>query len=96
MLYEVITPDCNTDEENAIVERARQMLARYEDMADMIRLGAYRPGSDPAIDEAIAYYPHLEAFLSQGRYEQGELAPGYAALSALLSTPPAALSYNFV
>jgi flagellum-specific ATP synthase len=81
-------PDCNTPEENALVERARQMLARYEDMADMIRLGAYRPGSDPGIDEAIAYYPQLEAFLSQGRHERGELASGYAALAALLSNTP--------
>jgi len=81
-------PDCNTHEENALVERARQMLARYEDMADMIRLGAYRPGSDPGIDEAIAYYPQLEAFLSQGRHERGELASGYAALAALLSNTP--------
>jgi flagellum-specific ATP synthase len=81
-------PDCNTPEENALVERARQMLARYEDMADMIRLGAYRPGSDPGIDEAIAYYPQLEAFLSQGRHERGELASGYAALASLLSNTP--------
>jgi flagellum-specific ATP synthase len=82
-------PDCNTPEENAVVERARQMLARYEDMADMIRLGAYRPGSDPGIDEAIAYYPQLEAFLSQSRHERGELAAGYAALAALLANSPA-------
>jgi len=71
------------------VERARQLLARYEDMADMIRLGAYRPGSDPGIDEAIAYYPQLEAFLSQSRQERGELGAGYAALAALLANAPA-------
>jgi len=81
-------PDCNTAEENAIVDRARQIIARYEDMADMIRLGAYRPGSDPALDEAIAYYPRLEAYLSQGRHEQGDLAGGYAALAALLAELP--------
>jgi flagellum-specific ATP synthase len=81
-------PDCNTDEENALVERARRILARYEDMADMIRLGAYRPGSDPETDEAIHYYPRIEAFLSQGRYEQGELAAGYAALAAILGDVP--------
>jgi len=78
-------PDCNTEEENAIVERARQILARYEDMADMIRLGAYRPGSDPSIDEAIAYYPRIEAFLSQSRHERGDLNGGYAALAELLA-----------
>jgi len=77
-------PDCNTDEENQIVTRARGLLASYESMADMIRLGAYRRGSDPQIDEAIRYYPSLEKFLSQGTHERAGLEEGYAGLNSLL------------
>ncbi len=40
-------PDCNTAEENALVDRARALLAQYEDMAEMIRIGAYREGKIP-------------------------------------------------
>lgn len=76
-------PDCNTAEENAIVLRARQMLANYEDMAEMIRLGAYRVGSDAKTDEAIKYYPALERFLSQDRNVRSDLASGYAQLAAI-------------
>ncbi|MCH9050135.1 MAG: flagellar protein export ATPase FliI [Proteobacteria bacterium] len=76
-------PDCNTAEENAIVLRARQMLANYEDMAEMIRLGAYRVGSDAKTDEAIKYYPALEGFLSQERNDRSDLASGYAQLAAI-------------
>ena len=76
-------PDCNTAEENAIVLRARQMLANYEDMAEMIRLGAYRVGSDAKTDEAIKYYPALEKFLSQERNDRSDLASGYAQLAAI-------------
>ena len=76
-------PDCNTAEENAIVLRARQMLANYEDMAEMIRLGAYRVGSDAKTDEAIKYYPALEGFLSQNRNDRSDLASGYAQLAAI-------------
>ena len=76
-------PDCNTAEENAIVLRARRMLANYEDMAEMIRLGAYRVGSDAKTDEAIKYYPALEEFLSQGRNDRSDLASGYAQLAAI-------------
>ena len=76
-------PDCNTAEENAIVLRARQMLANYEDMAEMIRLGAYRVGSDAKTDEAIKYYPALERFLSQDRNDRSDLASGYAQLAAI-------------
>ena len=38
-------PGCNTDQENALVGRARRLLSAYDDMAEMIRLGAYRAGA---------------------------------------------------
>src|SRR3546814_12665521 len=71
-------PGCNTEEENALVRRARALMATYEDMADMIRLGAYRRGSDPQVDESIKYHDALEAFLSQDKDDQAELNDGYA------------------
>tara|TARA_Y100000588_G_C13582186_1_gene639213 strand:- start:218 stop:535 length:318 start_codon:yes stop_codon:yes gene_type:complete len=77
-------PDCNTEEENQIVTRARALLATYEGMADMIRLGAYRRGSDPQIDEAIRYYPSLERFMSQGVKEKTSLEDGYSGLASIL------------
>ena len=49
-------PNCNTDAETEIVRRARQHLSVYEDMAELIRLGAYRKGTDPAVDEAIRLF----------------------------------------
>lgn len=77
-------PDCNSDDENAIVNRARKLLASYEDMAELIRLGAYRRGSDPEIDEAIHYYPAIEAFLSQLKEEEISLEQGYQLLGEAL------------
>lgn len=46
-------PDCNTPEENEIVSKARRYIASYEDMAELIRLGAYKKGSNREVDEAI-------------------------------------------
>lgn len=46
----------------------------------MIRLGAYRPGSDPAVDEAIHYHDALERFMSQGKNERSTLEQGYSEL----------------
>ena len=77
-------PGCNSEAENALVRRARELLAAYENMAEMIRLGAYRPGSDPATDEAIRYQPALEAFLRQVPQERSDLRSGYAELAAIL------------
>src|SRR5204863_4686928 len=58
-------PGCNSPAENQLVMRARNLLSTYEDMADLIRLGAYRRGTDPAVDQAIAYNPLLAYFLRQ-------------------------------
>ena len=80
-------PACNSESENRIVIRARRILSLYEDMADMIRLGAYRRGSDPAVDEAITLYPQLEAFLAQDRNDRSDLAAGYSSLAQILGEP---------
>jgi|TARA_R100000322_G_scaffold22153_3_gene14690 flagellum-specific ATP synthase len=77
-------PDCNTQEENDLIRRARTLMATYDDMEELIRLGAYRPGSDPQVDEAIHYQPALDAFLAQRKNESCTLDEGYAALANIL------------
>ncbi len=76
-------PGCNSREENDLVGRARRLLALYDDMAELIRLGAYRRGSDAAVDEAIHYYPAIEEFLAQRKDEPTDLATGYAMLAQI-------------
>jgi flagellum-specific ATP synthase len=78
-------PGCNTEEEQAIVARARATLAAYEDMAELIRLGAYKVGTNPEVDRAIGLYPQLEAFLVQKKDERATLTEGYSALDRILS-----------
>src|SRR5690606_21218909 len=58
-------PKCLSAEQNALVTKAKRLINRYEDMAELIRLAAYRKGSDVEVVEAIARYPGLEAFLAQ-------------------------------
>lgn len=82
-------PHCNTEDENQIVTRARRILSTYEDMAEMIRLGAYKKGSDAEVDEAIRLNPALEAFLSQKPTENTKLAQGYEMLKGILEATPA-------
>ena len=38
------------------INRARQVMATYSDMEELIRLGAYRTGSSAEVDEAIALH----------------------------------------
>ncbi len=72
-------PGCNLPDENDLARRARAILALHADMADLVRLGAYRAGTDPAVDEAIELAPRIEAMLRQHRHEPdaaGEQAGG--------------------
>ena len=80
-------PDCDTPEEYAIVAKARKYIAAYENMAELIRLGAYKKGSNREVDEAIFYYPKIEEFLSQRKGEKVTLPECYQQLDAILPEP---------
>ena len=72
------------------INRAKQVMATYSDMEELIRLGAYRPGSSADVDEAIALHKPLEDFLGQGKDEATTMGAGYQMLEAILKdTPPA-------
>ena len=65
-------------------------MSTFADMEDLIRLGAYRKGSDGQVDAAIHYHEALEGFLAQGIVEQSTLADGYRQLASILAetVPP--------
>jgi flagellum-specific ATP synthase len=77
-------PDCNSEKENTLVITARRLLSTYEDMAEMIRLGAYRKGTDPEVDRAIQFNPALENFLRQRKDERSDISSGYEGLANIL------------
>lgn len=77
-------PMAFTDTQNEIVKRAKQVVSTYEDMAELIRLGAYKKGSDNAVDEAIELYPRIENFLSQNKLEHATIDQSFAALGEIL------------
>ncbi|WBV45507.1 FliI/YscN family ATPase [Pseudoroseomonas cervicalis] len=77
-------PRCHSAEENALLAEARRLMATHADMAEMIRLGAYRPGSDAGVDAAIAHQPGLEALLAQGVDERSATEDAFARLRACL------------
>lgn len=78
-------PKCLTPEEYALVRRCRQVLATYDDMAELIRLGAYTAGSDPQVDEAMKLMPQLETFLRQTPDEQCGMQDSYIQLATALA-----------
>lgn len=78
-------PKCNSEQENRLVVYAKKLLSTYNDMAEMIRLGAYRKGTDPEVDLAIQYYPQIESFLNQSPTESTSMETSYKLLAQILN-----------
>jgi flagellum-specific ATP synthase len=77
-------PACQMPHERAIVTEARQTLAAYSNMEELIRIGAYRMGADRQIDRAIALNPALEAFLGQDKDEVTDMDTSFDQLAQIL------------
>ena len=77
-------PEVLNDQQNEIIKRAKQVISTYEDMAELIRLGAYRRGSDPAVDEALVLYPQIEEFLAQHKDDKSSIEDGFTRLASIL------------
>ncbi|HEY0203314.1 MAG TPA: FliI/YscN family ATPase [Acetobacteraceae bacterium] len=83
-------PGCLDPMEAALVRRARAILSLHADMADLVRLGAYRAGTDPATDEALRLAPRIEAVLRQMKGERSTLPEAFAALHDAMEPADAA------
>ena len=60
-----VARDVSTSEHVGAAGRVRELLAAYEEAADLIQIGAYVPGSDARVDAARTLHPAIEALLRQ-------------------------------
>ncbi len=63
--------------------RLMRWMKALEDNRDLVSIGAYVPGSDPVLDEALAKADEIRAFLVQGIAEESSLTNTLAALRSL-------------
>jgi flagellum-specific ATP synthase len=77
-------PGCHSAEENDLARAARKAMADYEAMSTMVRIGAYRAGSDAETDRAVRLRPQIEAFLGQGLVERWDSEASFASLARIL------------
>lgn len=67
----------------------RKWLANWSQNRDLIDVGAYVPGSNAEIDQAIDKYPELMEFLQQATHENVDLQTSIQQLDELSQAPPA-------
>ena len=65
----------------AAAGRLRAILAAYDEVSDLLQIGAYQKGTIPKVDRAIDMLPGVERFLRQ---EPGRLVPFADTLSRLI------------
>lgn len=65
-------------------QKLRRLIALYMENRDMMLMGAYTKGQDPALDEAVSLWPQIEAFIRQDIDTPTPLAESIAALHALV------------
>jgi flagellum-specific ATP synthase len=80
-----VAASCLDDAQAITIRRARAILSLHGDMADMVRLGAYRPGTDAAVDEALRLTPAIEAVLRQSPGDRSSFLESFQRLNQALA-----------
>ena len=78
-----LMPDVTDEEHGQAARTIRELLAAYRDHEDLISIGAYRRGSNPAVDVALEMQEPLKAFLRQRVTNGATLAESRQALLQL-------------
>jgi flagellum-specific ATP synthase len=68
-----------------LARQLKQLMSSYQRNRDLINVGAYRAGSDPKIDMAVAMHERIEQFLQQGIEERVGIEQSLMELSALFN-----------
>lgn len=73
-----------TREHFDLARRFRAVYSCYQKSRDLIQVGAYMSGSDPAVDEAIRLQPSMVQFLQQTMFEAAPMDQSLTDMAAVL------------
>jgi flagellum-specific ATP synthase len=76
-------PEIVPAEQRTAAQTIRELLAAYRDHEDLISIGAYRSGANPAVDCAIAVRDEILKYLRQGIDERSSVESARAELLKL-------------
>jgi flagellum-specific ATP synthase len=82
-----VMPQIISPEQLAYAQQFKRLYSLFVQNQDLINVGAYVPGSDPQIDEAVAMYPQLQQFLKQGMHEAVDWQASVDGLQTLMQQP---------
>lgn len=74
-----------TPEHRAAASRIRELMAKYEEVELLVKIGEYKKGSDALADDALARIDAINAFLRQRRDERPSFEETLAAMQRLIA-----------
>lgn len=78
-------PEVTDKKHQTAVRRFKQLYSLYQQNKDLISVGAYVPGSDARLDEAVKFQPKLVEFLQQDMNQAGSLKDCIAQLTKVVA-----------
>jgi flagellum-specific ATP synthase len=81
-----VMPQITTDDHLTMSKAVRQVLATCRKNQDLVSIGAYKPGTDPAIDTAFTLKPTIDQYLQQGMKDSIPYDMCVNMLSSMLQT----------
>jgi flagellum-specific ATP synthase len=82
-----VMPDIVTKDHRSRVISFKDILATYNEAEDLVNIGAYVKGSNPAIDHALAKISTLRGYLKQDMLEKSTLLEAAQKLNTIIEQP---------
>ncbi|MEX2031946.1 MAG: FliI/YscN family ATPase [Dehalococcoidia bacterium] len=82
-----VMPAITSPEHREAAGKMREYMARYRRSRDLVSIGAYQPGSDPALDEALQRLPLIDNFLRQRPDQAQTLEASVGGLMLAVGSP---------
>ena len=79
LMTAIATPD-----HQRLAGRVRQLMAKYQEVELLVRIGEYKPGSDAVTEEAIRKIEAINGFLKQGLREKSSFNETLQAMQQLV------------
>jgi flagellum-specific ATP synthase len=82
-----VMPMVSTPQEVERANRFRELVAAHQDAEDLISVGAYKAGTKPVVDEAVAKWDQITAYLRQDKNEPADLGSTQMRLQEIIDAP---------
>ncbi|MGA8531110.1 MAG: FliI/YscN family ATPase [Acidobacteriaceae bacterium] len=81
-----LMPAIVSEEHGAAAMLVRRLLSTWSRSEDLVRIGAYKPGTDADLDRALRFRPAIREYLAQGAKEQSSFADTRGELLRLVAS----------